>query len=155
MLAGLFYLLERLFPEQPSQRALRPGTKVDAIYWFFDFFVAKRLATAASIVVLIAAVALQMPRLTLLAHQPLWLQAVEALFAAEFCGYWSHRMMHQVPVLWRLHKVHHSSERLDWLAAARVHPLESVWNRLIALLPLFLLGFSPWCQRWKAGLETM
>ncbi len=24
-------------------------------------------------------------------------------------------MMHQVPLLWQLHKVHHSSERLDWL----------------------------------------
>ena len=52
-------------------------------------------------------------------------------------------MMHQIPALWRLHKIHHSSERLDWLAAARVHPLESAWNRVIALLPLFLLGFSP------------
>ena len=61
----------------------------------------------------------------------------------------AHRVIHLVPVIWRLHKVHHSSERLDWLAAARVHPLESVWNRLIALLPLFLLGFSPWCQRSK------
>ena len=51
--------------------------------------------------------------------------------------------MHEIPLLWRLHKVHHSSERLDWLAAARFHPLESVWNKLITLLPLFLLGFSP------------
>jgi sterol desaturase/sphingolipid hydroxylase (fatty acid hydroxylase superfamily) len=39
--------------------------------------------------------------------------------------------------------VHHSSERLDWLAAARVHPLEGVWTRLVSILPLFLLGFSP------------
>jgi sterol desaturase/sphingolipid hydroxylase (fatty acid hydroxylase superfamily) len=143
ILAALFYFLERLFPEQPGQPALRPGAKVDAVYWFFDFFVAKRLATAASIVVLIAAVALRMPRLTLLTHQPLWLQAVEAVLVAEFCGYWSHRMMHEIPLLWGLHKVHHSSERLDWLAAARVHPFESVWNKLVALLPLFLLGFSP------------
>ncbi len=152
LLAALFYLLERFFPERPAQRALRPGTRVDAIYWFFDFFVAKRLATAASIVVLIAAVVLRMPRLALLAHQPLWLQAVEAVLAAEFCGYWSHRMMHQIPALWRLHKIHHSSERLDWLAAARVHPLESAWNRVIALLPLFLLGFSllP-AMRWSFG----
>ena len=111
ILAVLFYLLERLFPEQPDQPALRKGTRVDAIYWFFDYFVGQRLAAAASIVVVIAAVALQMPRLTLLAVQPLWLQAVEALLVAEFCGYWSHRMMHEIPVLWRLHKVHHSSER--------------------------------------------
>lgn len=143
LLAVLFFSLERLFPEQAGQTFIRKGTKVDALYWFFDFFVSKRLATAASIVVLIAAVALRMPRLSLLARQPLWLQALEAILVAEFCGYWSHRLMHETPLLWRLHKVHHSSERLDWLAAARFHPLESVWNKLITLLPLFLLGFSP------------
>jgi sterol desaturase/sphingolipid hydroxylase (fatty acid hydroxylase superfamily) len=142
LLGLLFYLLERLFPEQPEQRALRAGTKVDAIYWFFDFFVARRLVTAATVVVLIGLVALKMPRATLVARHPLWLQALEALLVADFFGYWTHRMMHQVPALWRLHKVHHSSEQLDWLAAARVHPLETVFNRLSSLLPLFLLGFS-------------
>lgn len=142
LLGLLFYLLERLFPEQPEQRALRKGTKIDTIYWFFDFFIARRLVTAMTVIVLIGVVALKMPRATLLARQPLWLQALEALLVADFCGYWSHRMMHQVPAFWRLHKVHHSSEQLDWLAAARVHPLETVWNRLASLLPLFLLGFS-------------
>ena len=143
ILAILFYTIERLFPEQTGQPALRTGTKVDATYWFFDFFVTQRLAATASIVLLIAAVALKMPRLSLLQVEPLWLQAIEAALVAEFCGYWSHRMMHEIPIFWRLHKVHHSSERLDWLAAARVHPLESVWSKLVALLPLFLLGFSP------------
>jgi len=142
LLGALFYLLERLFPEQPDQRALRAGTKVDAIYWFFDFFIARRLVTAATVIVLIGLVALNTPKSTLLSRQPLWAQAIEALLVADFCGYWAHRMMHQVPALWRLHKVHHSSEQLDWLAAARVHPMETVWNRMASLLPLFLLGFS-------------
>jgi sterol desaturase/sphingolipid hydroxylase (fatty acid hydroxylase superfamily) len=143
ILTILLYGLERLFPEQEHQPALHEGTKINALYFLFDALVAKRLVTAASIVVLIAAVALKMPRLMLLAHQPLWLQTVEALLVADFCGYWSHRMLHEIPALWRLHKIHHSSERLDWLASARVHPLESVWNRSALLLPLFLLGFSP------------
>jgi hypothetical protein len=39
--------------------------------------------------------------------------------------------------------VHHSSIRLDWLASARLHPLESVLTKLAAILPIFLLGFSP------------
>jgi sterol desaturase/sphingolipid hydroxylase (fatty acid hydroxylase superfamily) len=143
LLGVLFYILERLFPERGDQPAVHAGTRVNAIYWFFDSLVTKRLVTGVTVIVLIAAVALKMPRLTLLAQQPLWLQAIEALLVADFIGYWSHRMMHEVPALWRLHRVHHSSERLDWLAAARVHPLESVWNKLISLLPLFLLGFSP------------
>ena len=143
LLGGLFFLLERLFPEQPEQPAIREGSRLDAVYWFFDFFVARRMVAAASAIVLIAAVAFRMPRLTLLARQPLGFQAIEALLVADFCGYWSHRLMHQIPLLWCIHRLHHSSERLDWLAAARVHPFESVWNKLISLLPLFLLGFSP------------
>jgi sterol desaturase/sphingolipid hydroxylase (fatty acid hydroxylase superfamily) len=143
ILAVLFYILESLFPEQPAQPHLRQSAKVDAIYWFFDFFVSRRLATAAAVLVVIASVALRMPRLSLVSKQPLGSQAIEALLVAEFVGYWSHRMLHEIPMLWRLHKIHHSSEQLDWLAAARVHPLEDVWNKSIVLLPLFLLGFSP------------
>lgn len=143
LLGSLFFLLERLFPEQPEQPAIREGSRLDAIYLLFDFFVARRLVAATSAIVLIAAVAFRMPRLTLLARQPLGVQAMEALLVADFCGYWSHRLMHQIPFLWRIHRLHHSSERLDWLAAARVHPFESVWNKLVSLLPLFLLGFSP------------
>ena len=76
---------------------------------------------------------------------------IETFLVADFCGYWSHRMMHEVPWLWRIHRVHHSSERLDWLASARVHPLETVWTRTISVLPLFLLGFSPKLTAGLAG----
>src|SRR6266550_4042913 len=45
--------------------------------------------------------------------------------------YWAHRATHQVPFLWRFHKVHHSIEEMDWLAAGRLHPLDSVFTRAI------------------------
>ncbi len=151
LLATLFYLLERFFPEQPDQPAFRKGTKVDFIYWFFDSFFTKRLATLAAGALVIAAIAFKMPRFSFAAQQPLWLQAIETFLVADFCGYWSHRMLHEVPWLWRIHRVHHSSESLDWLAAARVHPLETVWTRTISVLPLFLLGFSPKLTAFLAG----
>src|SRR5215471_15162843 len=86
LLAVMFYLLERLFPEQPQQRFVRKGTRVDAIYWFFDALVTKRLVTAVTIVVLITLVALRTPRASFVGGQPLWLQALEALLVANFCG---------------------------------------------------------------------
>lgn len=155
LLAILFYLLERFFPEQPDQPAFRQGTKVDYIYWFFDSLFTKRLATLAAFSLLIAAVAFKMPRFSLASHQPLWLQTIEVFLVADFCGYWSHRVMHEVPWLWRIHRVHHSSERLDWLASARVHPLETVWTRTISVLPLFLLGFSPKLTAGLAGFIAL
>ena len=39
-----------------------------------------------------------------------------------------------VPALWRLHRVHHSSERMDWLAAAHLHPFDGSIGRLLAVI---------------------
>lgn len=47
--------------------------------------------------------------------------ALDALFYAQ------HRVSHVVPVLWRLHRVHHADTEMDVTTANRVHPLESLW----------------------------
>lgn len=38
--------------------------------------------------------------------------------------------------------MHHSSEQMDWLAAARLHPIDSVFTKTVAVLPIFVLGYS-------------
>jgi sterol desaturase/sphingolipid hydroxylase (fatty acid hydroxylase superfamily) len=58
----------------------------------------------------------------------------------ELVGYAYHRLAHAVPWLWRLHEVHHSSERTDWLASFRQHPLEILLMTLAQNAPLVLLG---------------
>jgi sterol desaturase/sphingolipid hydroxylase (fatty acid hydroxylase superfamily) len=58
----------------------------------------------------------------------------------ELVGYAYHRLAHAVPWLWRLHAVHHSSERMDWLASFRQHPLEILLVTLAQNAPLVLLG---------------
>lgn len=58
----------------------------------------------------------------------------------ELVGYAYHRLAHAVPWLWRLHAVHHSSERMDWLASFRQHPLEIVLVTLAQNAALVLLG---------------
>ena len=69
-------------------------------------------------------------------------QFVVALTVAEIAAYWAHRATHQVPLLWRFHKVHHASAQLDWLAAAHLHPVDQIFVRTAAVVPLFVLGFS-------------
>ena len=49
---------------------------------------------------------------------PRWSQFLIAIFLFELGTYWGHRWAHTVPFLWRFHAVHHSSEHLDWAAAA-------------------------------------
>jgi sterol desaturase/sphingolipid hydroxylase (fatty acid hydroxylase superfamily) len=60
---------------------------------------------------------------------------------ADLISYWVHRAVHRGR-LWRFHAVHHSTESLDWLAGARVHPLNEALNRVALALPLLALGFD-------------
>ncbi|MCH5720946.1 sterol desaturase family protein [Niabella hibiscisoli] len=75
-------------------------------------------------------------------QQPIWLQAVEVLFLSDLLIYWGHRLQHKVDFLWRFHKVHHSAEELDWLAAHREHPIDSIYTIGLINLPAFIFGFE-------------
>ncbi len=77
----------------------------------------------------------------MLRSQPWWLQVIEVVFLSDFLIYWGHRLQHRVDFLWRFHKVHHSAKQLDWLAAHREHPLDSVYTIGLINLPAFVLGF--------------
>nr|WP_305888885.1 sterol desaturase family protein [Parvularcula maris] len=55
---------------------------------------------------------------------PFWLRFLPDLIALEFFIYWWHRANHELPVLWRFHRVHHYDEFLDVTSALRFHPGE-------------------------------
>jgi sterol desaturase/sphingolipid hydroxylase (fatty acid hydroxylase superfamily) len=74
---------------------------------------------------------------------PTWAKAIGGLVLFEIFGYWYHRWSHEVPLLWRFHSVHHSSEHLDWLAGPRLHPLEGFFAAFVVAPPFILLGVRP------------
>ncbi len=74
------------------------------------------------------------------AHWPILAQLALALVIAEFVEYSFHRMMHEVPWLWRFHATHHSAPRLYWLNAARFHPIDLFLVGVVKLVPLAILG---------------
>jgi sterol desaturase/sphingolipid hydroxylase (fatty acid hydroxylase superfamily) len=60
---------------------------------------------------------------------PAWVPVaytVSLFVADDLTRFLVHRLMHRVPALWELHKVHHSAEVLTPLTLYRIHPLESV-----------------------------
>ncbi len=75
------------------------------------------------------------------ASQPWWAQAIEVIILSDFLVYWGHRLQHRVGFLWRFHSIHHSSEHLDWLAAHREHPVDTIYTVGLVNLPAFILGF--------------
>lgn len=60
------------------------------------------------------------------------------LLAVELLLYLLHRVFHSVPLLWRIHAVHHTDTQVDVTTSHRHHILEVVATSLV-LLPLFLL----------------
>ncbi len=77
-----------------------------------------------------------------LARLPLWLQAAIFLVGTDVMMYWIHRAFHR-PALWKYHAVHHSSKDLDWISAARFHPINIFLGSVMADVVLLLAGISP------------
>jgi len=73
-----------------------------------------------------------------------WLvAAVATVLARSLAGYAFHVLMHKVPMLWRLHRVHHSDTHLDVSTALRSHPLEFV-TLLFVMVPVTVaFGLNP------------
>ena len=71
---------------------------------------------------------------------PSWISIILSLFMLDLLIYGQHRMMHQVPILWRLHRVHHTELGLDVTSAVRFHPIEIIFSMGIKMSFVFLMG---------------
>lgn len=54
--------------------------------------------------------------------------------------YLQHRLFHQIPLLWRLHRMHHSDLDIDVSTAIRFHPIEIILSMLIKIAVVITLG---------------
>ncbi|MEZ4241103.1 MAG: sterol desaturase family protein [Myxococcota bacterium] len=76
-------------------------------------------------------------------HWPLLLQLPLAVVISDGIVYWLHRASHRVPALWRLHELHHTSERLYALSSGRTHPVYVALSTAVTTAPLLALGADP------------
>lgn len=74
---------------------------------------------------------------------PDWLDWMAALLLLDLAIYWQHRCMHAIPLLWRMHRVHHSDTGFDLSTGVRFHPLEITLSMLFKLGLVWLLGPPP------------
>lgn len=78
-----------------------------------------------------------------LLHAVAWPTLLEAVFSVvvlDFTIYWQHRLFHRVPVLWRLHRMHHADLDVDVTTGARFHPVEILLSLGIKFLVITALG---------------
>jgi sterol desaturase/sphingolipid hydroxylase (fatty acid hydroxylase superfamily) len=71
---------------------------------------------------------------------PFWLAVPLAVIAMDFVIWLQHVVVHAVPVLWRLHRVHHADPDYDLTTGARFHPIEIVLSMLIKIATIAVLG---------------
>ncbi len=139
----VFVPLEKAFPAKPGQRFFRPHWLTD--FWFFlgQYLLFNTLVFAV-LIYLSQYLDPIVPAFLrhAVASQPWAFQLVEVIVLSDLFIYWAHRLQHANSFLWRFHSVHHTSEHLDWLAAHREHPLDSIYTIGILNLPAFLFGFS-------------
>ncbi len=74
---------------------------------------------------------------------PAWIEWPLAILLLDLWMYLWHRLNHRVPLLWRLHSVHHSDAEMDASSASRFHTGEIILSSLARLVVLPVLGVTP------------
>ena len=74
---------------------------------------------------------------------PYWLDIVVSIIVLDLFIYLQHVMFHAVPILWRLHMVHHADLDYDVTTGLRFHPIEIILSTGIKLSVVFTFGLQP------------
>ncbi len=141
-LLGFLILLERAIPRRPWAE----GGAKRYVTNYVLMAVSIVMFTAIPLSFLSAAVWAEQRGVGLLNSVALDGMAVIAitLLARAFVSFFTHFLNHKVPVLWRLHRVHHLDTDLDVSTTTRFHPMEIVVNLIIGVPMIVAVGMSPW-----------
>ena len=71
---------------------------------------------------------------------PVWLEWLIAIVVLDWVIWAQHLATHKIPILWRIHRVHHSDVEMDASTAVRFHPLEIVFSVFVKVAAILLLG---------------
>ncbi|TNE79634.1 MAG: sterol desaturase family protein [Bacteroidetes bacterium] len=134
--------MERTFPAYPNQNIIRPRWRTDLLFYlgqnlFWSWLVLWILGQFGTWLQALVPISFQRT----IQEQNYFLQVTEVVILSDLLIYWAHRWQHSWSFLWRFHKTHHTAEHLDWLAAYREHPLDTVFTVGVINLPAFCLGF--------------
>lgn len=74
---------------------------------------------------------------------PTVLYIIVSIVALDLAIFLQHVLFHKVPLLWRLHKVHHTELAFDVSTAGRFHPLSGIIAALNRIIVILFLGIGP------------
>ena len=133
-----FIFMERVFPKRPI--------KLRKIRWLNNF----SLVAFNSLALRIVAFSIAIDAATFASSHQLGLfniietnivaTVIMSIILLDLAIYWQHRLMHIIPLFWRLHQVHHSDIEYDISTGLRFHPVEIILSYLFKYLLVLLIG---------------
>lgn len=73
---------------------------------------------------------------------PVWAETLLAILFFDFAIWAQHLITHKIPLLWRLHRVHHADRDIDVTTAIRFHPVEIALSMLLKIGLVYAIGPS-------------
>ncbi|MFZ5524552.1 MAG: sterol desaturase family protein [Pseudomonadota bacterium] len=142
--ALLIAVFEQLSPYQLNWRPRSQDVKDDVLYTVLIQIAVPRLLGFLLVLLLAGQIGPDAPLASIWPREwPIPAQVLLLIISADFMRYWLHRWSHETPLLWRLHAVHHSTDRLYWLNTSRFHPIEKTLQFMLDSLPFILMGVDP------------
>lgn len=71
---------------------------------------------------------------------PFWISVLISVIFLDAVIYTQHVLVHAIPILWRLHRVHHADLDFDVTTGSRFHPIEIIFSMLIKFAAIILIG---------------
>lgn len=145
---AIFIPLAFISPSKRSQPLLRRDMTTDTLYWFFNAIFQNAAYKFILILLLTSLYSFNTIELLFIngnapiANFPLWIQVLMLLLITDFLQYWMHRIFH-TKLIWKFHAIHHSSKHVDWLSAARFHPINFLVYITFINAIVFSVGFNP------------
>lgn len=137
---ALFYSLERLLVSP-----FKFDRRLNHFYNNFLFMIAFYFANIAFAVVQVGIITWSSENqagLFYLIEIPLWLKVILGVMCLDLTTYWFHRLAHISPLLWRLHRVHHSDTTMDTSTFFRGHPLEILVFGTSSIVACIIFGLD-------------
>jgi sterol desaturase/sphingolipid hydroxylase (fatty acid hydroxylase superfamily) len=126
---GVFALAETFRPDLPRLRARLTRWKANLGLAALSTVLLRLLLPGAAVLAAVFAAMRGWGALNTV-DWPFWLEVVIAVALLDLAIYAQHVLTHRIPVLWRLHQVHHADREVDVSTALRFHPVEMILSML-------------------------
>jgi sterol desaturase/sphingolipid hydroxylase (fatty acid hydroxylase superfamily) len=143
-LFGLFALTESLLPRRQRVQTRRARWLTNWSITVLNTLTLRLVALALPLLAVGAALDASAQGWGLFNHLawPPWLEFLLAVLILDLAIWAQHLITHKVPLLWRLHRVHHADRDMDVTTAIRFHPVEIALSMLLKIGLVYLMGPS-------------